>query len=609
MKQIDFYNVSLSGFWKNRQDINKSVTVPAVYDRFSETGRFEALKCRWKEGMPNKPHIFWDSDAAKWIESVAYILRKTPDEKLEAEADAAIDDYCANQWDDGYCNSYFTAVEPEMRFKVRDWHELYCAGHMAEAAVAYFEATGKDKLLKTVEKYMDYINLRFFVEDSAEFSTPGHEEIELALIKLYRCTGKEKYLDMCRRFIEARGTSKKDLKGKRDWVDNYYCQSDKPVRELGEAKGHSVRAMYLYCGMADLALETGDKSLYDACRTLFDSAVNRRMYVTGGIGSASHGEQFGNDYFLPNDTAYSETCASIALALFARRMSLIEADSVYADAAERAIYNCCLAGVSLKGNSFFYVNPLEINISRFNSYKEYCNRNEHLLTQRAEVFDCSCCPPNLTRFIASIGDFLYSADDSTLYIHQYAASETEYNGIKITQDTRYPLHGDVRITVKGMKGRKIALRIPGWCSFASLDGSPVTDTVKGYVYRDVAGDEQVFDLYLEMKPRLVAANPLVDADCGRVCLCRGPLVYCAESALNGGVLLNTLSIKTPLEAGTEYDESIYGYKITAKCLEDEPFDPLYKDYDAAAKEREITFLPYYAFANSGESDMLVWFRR
>ena len=217
--------------------------------------------------------------------------------------------------------------------------------NMAEAAVAYFEATGKDKLLKTVEKYMDYINLRFFVEDSAEFSTPGHEEIELALIKLYRCTGKEKYLDMCRRFIEARGTSKKDLKGKRDWVDNYYCQSDKPVRELGEAKGHSVRANYLYAGMADAARETGDNAMLEACKALFSDTFEHKMYITGGVGSTHVGEAYTAPFDLPNDTAYAETCAAIALALFANRMKDLEIDSRYADTVDRAIFNGIISGV------------------------------------------------------------------------------------------------------------------------------------------------------------------------------------------------------------------------------------------------------------------------
>lgn len=610
MKQVTFDKVKLSGFWGKRLEVNQKSTIPNIYKRFSETGRFDALKCEWKEGMPNKPHIFWDSDVAKWIESVAFAIRTQPDESLEVLVDAAVDEIEAHQWEDGYFNSYYTAVEPENRFTNRDNHELYCAGHMLEAAIAYDQATGKNKLLNVMIKYLDYINQRFIVENSASFNTPGHEEIELALMKLYDHTGNKKYFEMAQYFIETRGKGAKEQNNTRNWIDDSYDQSDYPVRELPAAVGHSVRAMYLYCGMADLALETGDKTLFDACDRLFDSAAGKRMYITGGIGSASHAEQFANDYFLPNDTAYSETCASIGLAYFARRMSKIKADSKYDDVAELAIYNCGLAGVSLDGKSFFYVNPLEINMARYASQKKYCNTRENLLTHRIEVFDCSCCPPNLSRMIASIGDFLYTYDDTTVYAHHFMESETKFEGIKIKQQTRYPSFGDVRFTVSGMKGKTFAVRIPGWSTYTSLGGEKLTAELKdGFVYLDVTEDEQVFDFYFEMKPRLIAANPNVDANAGRVCICRGPIVYCAESVLNDGVKLNNLSLKVPLEAGTQWDEEIYGLTINAAGYEDTGFDRLYKEYSPEdKKEKEINFLPYYAFANNGESDMLIWFR-
>ena len=361
MEQISFDKIRLGGFWKNRFEINKNATIPTVYDRFCDTGRFKAFRCDWKEGMPDKPHFFWDSDVAKWLEAAAYTIAISPDAELEKKIDETVDLIEKNQQEDGYFNIYYTVVEPGKRFTKRDNHELYCAGHLTEAAVAYYKATGKDKFLRLMCKYIDLIEKCFKIDDSAAFSTPGHEEIELALIKLYDCTGEKRYLELCRHFIETRGRSKKDA-DTRDWCDNDYDQSDFPVRELPAAVGHSVRAMYLYSGMADLADRTDDKSLFDACDRLFDSTVKRRMYVTGGIGASAHGEQFADDYILPNDVAYSETCAAIGLALFARRMSAACPDSKYADAAERAIYNGVLAGVSLDGHSFFYVNPLEINI-------------------------------------------------------------------------------------------------------------------------------------------------------------------------------------------------------------------------------------------------------
>ena len=318
MKTVTFDKVTLGGFWKNRFDINKNATIPTVYDRFSETGRFDAFKFDWKEGQPKQPHIFWDSDIAKWIEAVAYAITKCPDGRLEEIVDGVVDLIEKNRDECGYFNIYFTVCEPENRFTNRMAHELYCAGHLIEAAVAYKNATGKDKFLRLMCDYADYIEKVFFDEDSAEFSTPGHEEIELALVKLYEATGEKRYLEMSRRFVDKRGTSKKD-EDSPFYISHAYDQSHKPVREMENATGHSVRAVYLYCAMADLALRLGDKSLLDACKRLFKSIAEKQMYITGGIGSTAYGERFTEDYDLPNDVAYSETCASIGLALFARR--------------------------------------------------------------------------------------------------------------------------------------------------------------------------------------------------------------------------------------------------------------------------------------------------
>ena len=609
MKSVSFDKIKLGGFWKDRFETNRVSTIPSVFDRFSDTGRFKAFECNWKEGDPLKPHFFWDSDVAKWLEGAAYSIALSPDKELEKKIDDVVDLIEKNQGEDGYFNIYFTVVAPEKRFSNRDCHELYCAGHLTEAAVAYYNATGKDKFLNLMRKYIDYIYQVFYVEDSAAFSTPGHEEIELALIKLYDCTGDKKYLDLSAHFINTRGTSDKDS-GIPEWATQLYFQSDEPVRDFVRAKGHSVRACYLYSGMADLAAKTGDKELLDACRRVFDNIAEKQMYITGGIGATNQGEAFTEDYLLPNDLAYSETCASIALAMFAKRMSAIEPDSKYDDVAEAAIYNCILSGVSLDGKSFFYVNPLEINVRKFNQYKKWYKSSQNLLTQRIEVFGCSCCPPNIVRFIPSIGDYIYTYNDSTVYVHHYIESEAEFDGVSIIQKTEYPNEGDIKFTVKGMAGDNLALRIPGWCDYFTVNGKPFTGEIKnGYAFIAIEEDEQNIELYLDMEPRLVSANPEVEADIGRVAVCRGPIVYCAEEIDNGNVSLNNLSIDSNFEPEIRFNHDFNAYVIETNGFEDAPSEKLYSAYDPnAVTERKLRFIPYFAFANRGESDMLIWFR-
>lgn len=613
MKSISFNNIKLGGFWGRRLEINRVSTIPSVYDRFTQTGRFASFNCDWKEGMPLKPHFFWDSDIAKWIEAAAYSIELHPDSELEKIIDGVVDCIEKNQQEDGYFNVYFTVVDPEhSRFKVRDWHELYCAGHLIEAAIAYYKATGKDKFLNLMKKYVDLIEKIFVKEHSAEFDTPGHEEIELALAKLYDLTGEQKYLDICEYFIETRGTSEKD-KNIPSWAKPDYYQSDVPVREFTFAEGHAVRALYLYCGMADLAARTGDRQMFEVCDRLFEDISKRQMYITGGVGAASSGERFTRAYVLPNDLAYAETCASIALALFARRMSGTCPNSKYDDVAETAMYNGALAGVSLNGSSFFYINPLEIDLEKRRMFEEYYtfDKTYKPITQRAEVFSCSCCPSNIARFVASIGDFLYTYDEDTVYIHHYMESETELEGIKIIQQTEYPNEGEVRLSVSGLKGKKIAFRIPGWCSFVSLNGKELTAPVKdGYAFIDVASDDEVFNIWFEMKPRFVACNPAVDFNSDKVCLCRGPLVYCAESVLNSGKRLNRIMLDISGKIGLEYCEETGTYAVIADAFEEQIQQELYFDIKEIKTEKiKLKMLPYFAYANHGESDMAVWMRK
>ena len=346
LMQYNYRNVTLrQGFWKQMEELNSKVTVNAVYDRFYETGRIDAFKFDWKEGEPNQPHFFWDSDVAKWMEGAAYILSREDRPDLEEKIESLIDLIEKNQCEDGYFNIYFTVVKPEARWSCRDWHELYCAGHLMEAACAYYDVTGRDRFLRLMEKYADYIKKVFVDEHSAAFTTPGHEEIELALYRMYKTTGNAKYFELCRFFLENRGLSENkeaDILG-----SPYYAQNHLPIREQKEAFGHSVRAVYLYSGMADLALESGDEALKDACRALFESIVNNKMYVTGGIGSAYRGETFTVPYDLPNASAYAETCASIGLMFFAQRMIALDPENAakYADAIELEMYNANSDGI------------------------------------------------------------------------------------------------------------------------------------------------------------------------------------------------------------------------------------------------------------------------
>lgn len=613
---VPFQNVDINaGFWQKRQKLNSTVTVRAVYDRFKDTGRFDSLNFNWYEGQPNKPHIFWDSDIAKWIESVAFILEKEENKELEAIVDDTVDLIEKYQRPDGYYNIWFTVVEPSKRWHGRTEHELYCAGHLMEAAVAYYNATKKDKFLKLMCKYADYIEQVFVIEKSALFTTPGHEEIELALVKMYHATGEKRYLALSRFFLDNRGCSEKDKTY--TWGKSLYAQDHLPVREQTTGEGHSVRAVYLYCGMADLALEIGDVTLYNACEKIFDNIVNRRMYITGGIGSSTFGEAFTIDYDLPNLTAYSESCAAIGLAMFARRMSVLSLNAKYADIIERVLYNGFLSSQSLDGKAFFYENPLEVSPELT---KKDASVNEGVrfpTLQRQEVFDCSCCPPNITRFMASIGDYLYNYSESVIYVNQYINSKTTTsisgNNVSLTQETIYPRNGLVKLNVSGWQGKTIAVRIPSWCSGYALtvDGVAVTPIVKeGYAYIDVANQNACVEINFAISIVLIESNPYVQENSGRVALTRGPIVYCLEGVDNGKNLRD-IRIGDLSTATTEYDEFTLQDTIIADGYrrDVDAYQALYQPAGSNYISQKLRFVPYFSFANRGISEMIVWVLR
>ena len=619
MKAVDFTSTTLTGgFWKKRQQLAREKTLRAVYDRFSDTGRIAAFRCDWKEGMPNRPHYFWDSDVAKWIEGAAYMLAAKRDRKIEKMIDEIVDNIARNQWPDGYFNIWYTLFARDRRFTVRGEHELYCAGHLIEAAVAYYRATGKRKMLDCMIKYAEYIDLRFREKRDTGFTTPGHEELELALVKLFDCTGDERWLKLADFFISERG---KRSEPEPDWLKPAYNQSHLPPAQQRTAEGHSVRACYLYSGMADVARLTGNAELRTACKAIFDDIVRKKMYVTGGIGSSSGGEAFTVPYDLPNILAYTESCAAIGLAFFAHRMMLLDTASIYADTIERIIYNGFLSSISLDGKAFFYENPLEILPYMYTRDVSISGSSLHLPpNRRSEVFGCSCCPPNIVRFIPSIANYMYTVDDTAavpvLYVHQFAAGKTnvELGGkaIMVRQSTNYPDSGKVRLAVSGSSAR-LAVRIPFWSDgYKTLAGhtAEYIGTEHGYAYFDVA-DGGCVNIDLGMTIKLVEARPESRFDCGKFAVMRGPVLYCLEGVDNPEPLrdirLKAGSLRYLPEGPIEGVPCIKA-RAFRHAASDFPEGTLYRETRAPLRlvPTEALLIPYYAFANRDRCEMQVW---
>ncbi len=590
MKNLFYTATALNnGFWKYYETLNRTVTVKAVYDRFKETGRFDALKCNWREGMEHQPHVYWDSDIVKWMEGAAYLLKTSPDPELEKIVDELIDTIAKNQREDGYFNSYFLSVAPSKIFSDRNEHELYCIGHMIECAIAYHRATGKDKLLLVVKKAVDLIYKVFVEEESAGFVTPGHEEIELALLKLYLYEGNQKHLSLAQFFIDQRGANEKDSM-KSDQV-----QSAEPVREITEAVGHSVRAGYLYTAMAMLGKITGDQALLDACHRVYENITNFKMSITGGIGADHNGERFTYAYDLPNREIYNETCAAISLAMFAGEMQELAPDSKYADLIERIYYNAFLSGISIGGDEFFYTNPLEID------RKKHKRKAWQPIYRRVKVFDCSCCPPNVVRMLATIPRYAHSKEGNSIWCHQFFPGTTEFEigGEKatLTLKTEYPTNGKLCFTYHG-KSAKIYVRIPDWC--IEFEG----ETENGYAKFEVENGAN-FEIDLPLKRHIIESNPAVQDNAGRFAITYGPFVYCMESIDNGENLRDiTLIENAPFEIKIEGNPAVPVLYIPAERRK--ASDRLYSIKSEERESFTARLIPYFSFANREEADMLIW---
>jgi hypothetical protein len=638
MRAVPFTRVVIDDqFWSLRQETNRKITIPYVQSMAEKTGRFDSFRLThanleggWKFGMQNPP-IYWDSDVAKWIEAASYSLATHPETGLARKVDEVVELIAASQQDDGYLNVHFTVVDPEGRWtNLRDLHELYCAGHLIEAAVAHFEATGKRTLLDPMIRYTDYIASTFGPEPGKRRGYPGHEEIELALVRLWKTTGERRFLDLASYFIDERGQRpqyfdiesderNEDEKNVDEWPHTIgqrhdVKQAHLPVREQTTAEGHSVRAMYLYDGMAGVAAGTGDEGLMAACRTLWDNVTNRRMYITGGVGSTSEGERFTIDHDLPSDTAYAETCASIGLANWATRMLQAEGDSRYADELERVLYNGFLSGVSLAGDTFFYANPLEVDPKA-----PYFRTGERIKPFRQGWFDTACCPPNVIRTLAALGRYLYSENSEGVAVHLYVSGEvTAHVGdtvVTIKQETRYPWDGDVAITVEldSTAEFDLRLRIPGWCNDAELEinGSPVEhQTERGYALMHrvwQAGDTVA--LRLAMPVERIYSDRRVRSSTGKVALRRGPIIYCLEEVDNSSGL-NAVVLPRDAELNSDFEESLLGGVATisasAKKIVRDAGESLYSANPGTLTATTVKAVPYALWGNRERGEMLVW---
>ena len=571
--------------------------------------------------------IFQDSDAAKWLEAVAYSLASRPDPELEKTADEVIALIGRAQEADGYLNTYFSLKHPDEKWKnLTEGHELYCAGHLIEAAVAYYETTGKKAFLEIVCRMADLICKTFGPEQEQIHGYPGHPEIELALVRLYHAAGQRRYLETAKYFVDQRGSSPnfflEEMKrpGFRhifpefSGYDPKYSQSHLPVRKQETAEGHAVRAVYLYCAMADLAEEYEDKELLEHCKILWNNIVQKRMYITGSIGSSGFLERFTVDYDLPNDSNYSETCASIGLALFGLRMARVTGDASYFDTVERALYNTIRSGISLEGDRYFYVNPLEV-------WPETCidqSSRSHVKPVRQKWFDCACCPTNVARTLTNLGQYIYFKKEKDLFVNLFIQNETSFEvdgkTVSLSLTTDYPRTGHIKITVKA-DGVPFSLqiRIPGFASdfSARLNHSAATGERHNNYYRITRSwNNDEIEVSFSVKPRFVYANPRVHQNCGKAAIARGPEIYCLEETDNGANLA-ALSIDTNAPLTECWQEDLLDGVMLIKArgrrlITPEGSESFSENFSPRSEEVELSALPYGLWGNRSPGEMLVW---
>ena len=560
IKQIDFSHVKINdNFWSPRLSKHVSATLPVCIDQIeNQTGRIRNFENAAKGEGEHSGIFFDDSDVYKALEGMAYSLINNPDSELEKKADEWIDKFAAAQQPDGYINTFYTLTGLDKRWTNMDKHEMYCAGHMIEAGVAYYQATGKRKLLDVCIRMTDHMMSQF--GPGKRHWVPGHEEIELALVKLYQTTQEQKYLDFAYWLLEERGHGHGTMGDEGKWHPVYY-QDIVPVRQLTDISGHAVRCMYLYCGMADVAALKNDTGYIAAMDRLWDDVVHRNMYITGGIGSSHDNEGFTEDYDLPNLDAYCETCASVGMVLWNQRMNQLTGDSKYIDVLERSLYNGALAGISLGGDRFFYVNPLE-------------SKGDH---HRQEWYGCACCPSQLSRFLPSIGNYIYASSDDALWVNLYIGNTGQIRigetDILLTQETDYPWDGSVKLTIS-----------------TSLPLEKEMSEEKGYAVIKDWKSQDVIALDMDMPVEIVAADPHVKENFGKRAIQRGPLVYCMEE-IDNPVYFDQIQLSPSTTFQTAFASDILNGIKTIKTN---------------GRAQSATFIPYYAWDNRKAGKMRVW---
>ena len=627
IREVPLSKVTITdAFWSPRQQLMTDVTIPymekILRDEIPGAEKSHALSnfrmAAGEESGEFYGMVFQDSDVAKWLEAAAYSLALKPDAELEKRVDDAVALIGRCQQADGYLNTYFTVKEPENRWKnLLECHELYCAGHLLEAGVALYESIGKDSLLKICIRLADHICERFGPD--GEEGIPGHQEIEIGLLRLYHATGDVRYRDMALRFLDLRGQDA-------DWFrkhtplhpgvhyggydieaeDTIYNQTDVPVREQTVARGHAVRQLYMLTAMADAAAVTGDEKLQAACERLFDNITQKQMYVTGAVGSTAWHESFTVDYDLPADRCYGETCASVGMAFFAHQMLGLEADGRYADLLEVELYNAALAGMQLDGKRFFYVNPLAVDPAVAGKVPGY----EHVLPQRPAWHACACCPPNLARLIASLGKYLWSETEHAVFSHLFVGSRAQTALGAFRLETEYPWQGRAVYTAEKCSDEPFSLcvHIPAHVGeiYTLLNGvETVHEVRRGYacIHRLWQAGDQV-EIRFDLPIRRIHAHPRVRDAAGKTALARGPIVYCLEETDNGAELCGLVLPKHSEVRALAWQEALGGMiPLEAPALRRKSGGPYGEQTEESCVLKAI---PYYAWANRGVGEMTVW---
>ncbi|MEK6782367.1 MAG: beta-L-arabinofuranosidase domain-containing protein [Bacteroidota bacterium] len=619
IEPVSFADVNITdNFWKPRMDQVATTTLQAcIYQTEIKTPRIRNFEIAGGTRKGKFEGIFYDdSDVYKALEAISYSLKNKPNVELEKKADEWIDKIAAAQQPDGYLNTYYTLQFPEKRWTDMSMHEDYNGGHLIEAAVAYYNATGKRKLLDVASKFADHFNSQFG-PDKKHWVT-GHQELELALVKLFKTTKDDKYLKLADWLLDERGHKRAKGYTWTEWKDTAYAQDVVPVKQQKEITGHAVRAMYMYTGAADVAAQTGDQGYMNAMKTVWDDVVHRNMYITGGIGSSGNNEGFSVDYDLPNEQAYCETCASVGMVFWNQRMNLLTGESKYFDVLERSLYNGALDGLSLSGDRFFYGNPLASNGKHF----------------RREWFGTACCPANIARLVASLGDYVYNISGNGIWVNLFVASNTTISmgktKVTIDQKSNYPWDGEVTVNVDPEKKARfnVYVRIPGWATGETVPGdlyhfvkTPSAKFIlkvngKDAVYQMGNGyaiinrewkKGDVIQLNLPMEVQEVAARESIMADVDRVALQRGPLVYCIEGADNGGQAWNILMPENTAFK-TSFEKDLLNGVVTIKA--EVPAVVFSADNQTASTQKKtITAIPYYSWCNRGSNPMQVWLPR